>query len=52
MDWNVKTRLLSCFIKAEKALGYKQKMKFKDGLKETHCWFVENRKNTEMSAEF
>lgn len=51
-DWDVKTRLLSCITKAEKALGYKPKMKFDDGLKETHRWFVENWENIEKSAEF
>jgi UDP-glucose 4-epimerase len=51
-DWDVKTRLLSCVTKAEKALGYKPQMKFEDGLKETHRWFVENRDTIEKSAEF
>jgi nucleoside-diphosphate-sugar epimerase len=51
-DWDVKTRLLSCITKAEKALGYKPQMKFEDGLKETHRWFVENWENIEKSAEF
>ena len=51
-DWDVKTRLLSCITKAEKALGYIPQMKFEDGLKETHRWFVENREDIEKSAEF
>ena len=51
-DWDVKTRLLSCVTKAERMLGYKPKMKFKDGLKETHRWFVENHMNIEKSTEF
>jgi nucleoside-diphosphate-sugar epimerase len=51
-DWDVKTRLLSCITKAEKKLGYKPTMKFDDGLKETHKWFVENWDNIEKSAEF
>jgi UDP-glucose 4-epimerase len=51
-DWDVKTRLLSCITKAEKILGYTPKMKFEDGLKETHHWFVENWENIEKSAEF
>ena len=50
-DWDVKTRLLSCITKAEKKLGYKPKMKFKDGLKQVHVWFEENRANIEKSAE-
>lgn len=51
-DWDVKTRLLSCITKAEKKLGYKPKMKFEDGLKETHRWFAENWDNITKSAEF
>jgi nucleoside-diphosphate-sugar epimerase len=51
-DWDVKTRLLSCITKAEKKLGYKPKMKFEDGLKETHRWFAGNWDNIEKSAEF
>jgi nucleoside-diphosphate-sugar epimerase len=51
-DWDVKTRLLSCITKAEKALGYKPQMKFENGLKQTHRWFVENWENIEKSAEF
>lgn len=51
-DWDVKTRLLSCITKAEKVLGYKPAMKFEDGLKETHAWFVENWDTIEKSAEF
>ncbi len=51
-DWDVKTRLLSCITKAEKTLGYKPAMKFEDGLKETHRWFVENWENIDKSAEF
>jgi len=51
-DWDVKTRLLSCITKAEKTLGYKPKMNFENGLKETHWWFVENWENIDKSAEF
>ena len=51
-DWDVKTRLLSCVTKAEKLLGYKPKMKFEDGLQETHKWFIENWDIIERSAEF
>ena len=51
-DWDVKTRLLSCITKAEKALGYIPQMKFEDGLKEVHRWFVENWEDIEKSAEF
>jgi nucleoside-diphosphate-sugar epimerase len=51
-DWDVKTRLLSCITKAEKKLDYKPTMKFEDGLKETHKWFVDNSDTIEKSAEF
>ncbi len=51
-DWDVKTRLLSCITKAEKTLGYKPKMKFENGLKETHRWFVENWDKIKANAEF
>jgi len=51
-DWDVKTRLLSCITKAENKLGYKPTMKFEDGLKETHQWFVDNWDTIEKSAEF
>jgi nucleoside-diphosphate-sugar epimerase len=46
-DW-----LLSCITKAENVLGYKPMMKFNEGLKETHQWFVENWDAIETSAEF
>ncbi len=51
-DWDVKHRLLSSIKKAQKLLGYKPKMEFKDGLKKVHEWFVENRENIDKSAEF
>jgi nucleoside-diphosphate-sugar epimerase len=51
-DWDVKTRLLSCITKAENKLGYRPQMKFEDGLKETHRWFVKNQDMIEKSAEF
>jgi nucleoside-diphosphate-sugar epimerase len=51
-DWDVKTRLLSCITKAENTLGYTPNMKFENGLKETHHWFVENWENIGRCAEF
>jgi len=51
-DWDVKTRLLSCITKAENKLGYRPQMKFEDGLKETHRWFVKNQDMIGKSAEF
>ncbi len=51
-DWDAKTRLLSSIEKAKKILDYKPKTTFKDGLKKTHSWFVENWENIDKTAEF
>jgi len=51
-DWDVKNKLLSSIKKAKKLLGYSPQMKFEDGLKKVHEWFVENRENIDNSAEF
>ena len=51
-DWDAKTRLLSSIEKARKILGYNPKTTFKDSLKKTHTWFVENWDDIEQSAEF
>lgn len=51
-DWDVKNRLLSSIEKAKRLLDYKPQMKFEDGLKKVHEWFVENRENINRSAEF
>ncbi|MCK4736801.1 MAG: GDP-mannose 4,6-dehydratase, partial [Methanophagales archaeon] len=51
-DWDVKHRLLSSIEKAKRLLGYEPQMKFEDGLKKVHAWFVENWENIEGSAEF
>jgi len=51
-DWDVKHRLLSSIKKAQKLLGYKPEMEFRDGLKKVHEWFIENRENIDNSAEF
>jgi UDP-glucose 4-epimerase len=51
-DWDVKTRLLSCVSKAGKTLGYEPRMKFDDGLRETHTWFKNNWELICKSAEF
>jgi len=50
--WDAKTKLLSSIEKAETILDYKPKMKFKDGLKMTYGWFVENWHDIIRSAEF
>jgi UDP-glucose 4-epimerase len=49
-DWDVKTRLLSSIDKANKILGYNPTMKFEDGVKEVHNWFVANWDNIQKSA--
>ncbi len=51
-DWDAKTRLLSSIEKAKKILDYKPQMTFKNGLKKTHEWFIENWDNIDSSAEF
>jgi UDP-glucose 4-epimerase len=51
-DGDVKHRLLSFIKKAQKLLGFKPKMAFKDGLKKVNGWFVEIRENINRSAEF
>lgn len=51
-SWDVKRRLLSSIGKARKLLGYEPSVKFEDGLKSVHAWFVENWENIEKSAEF
>lgn len=51
-NWDAKTKLLSSIEKAETILDYKPKMKFKDGLKMTYGWFVENWHDIIRSAEF
>ncbi|GAB4315809.1 MAG: NAD-dependent epimerase/dehydratase family protein [Methanobacteriaceae archaeon] len=51
-DWDAKTKLLSSIKKAKKILGYKPKVKFEEGLKKTHQWFLDNWDNIEECAEF
>ncbi len=51
-NWDKKTRLLASIEKAKKFLGYEPKMDFRDGLKSTHEWFMENWDNIQKSAEF
>jgi UDP-glucose 4-epimerase len=50
-DWDVKTRLLSSIDKANKILGYQPGVKFEDGVKAIHQWFVANWENVKKSAE-
>ena len=51
-DWDKKNRLLSCIDKASNILGYTPQTEFREGLEETHRWFVENWENIHASAEF
>lgn len=51
-DWDAKTKLLSSIEKAERILDYQPKTSFKEGLKKTYEWFVDNWINIAKSAEF
>lgn len=51
-DWDVKTRLLSSIDKAHHVLGYQPHVKFENGVKEVHKWFLKNWSNIRKSAEF
>jgi nucleoside-diphosphate-sugar epimerase len=51
-DWDKKNRLLASTEKAQKILGYKPTMDFKEGLRTVHTWFSEQWNNIKMSAEF
>jgi UDP-glucose 4-epimerase len=51
-DWDAKTRLLSSIKKAQKIIEYQPKYSFKQGLKNTHNWFIDNWDEIEESAEF
>jgi UDP-glucose 4-epimerase len=51
-DWDVKNRLLSSIDKAKRLLDYKPQMKFENGLKNVHGWFVEHQDDIKISAEF
>ncbi len=51
-DWDAKTCLLSSIDKAADILDYKPKIKFEEGIKKTHSWFVDNWENICRSAEF
>ena len=48
-DWDKKNRLLASIRKAEKILGYKPNMDFKEGLKQVNAWFAKNWKNIDAS---
>ncbi len=51
-NWDAKTKLLSSIEKAQKLLDYQPQVSFKEGLKKTHNWFVDNWEDIQRSAEF
>jgi len=51
-NWDVKCRLLSSVEKAKHILKYEPKMKFEDGLKNVHNWFLNNWTTIKSCAEF
>ena len=51
-SWDKKTRLLSSIGKAERVLRYRPAMEFREGLRRTHRWFIDNWDNIVKSADF
>jgi len=51
-DWDAKTSIISSIDKAKRLLGYRPQMKFNEGLKHVHEWFVENWGDIGRCAEF
>ncbi|MBU4536314.1 MAG: NAD-dependent epimerase/dehydratase family protein [Euryarchaeota archaeon] len=51
-NWDAKTKLLSSIEKAQQLLDYQPQVSFKEGLKKTHNWFVDNWDDIQRSAEF
>lgn len=51
-DWDKKNRLLSSIEKARRILKYEPRMEFKNGLKHTQAWFMQNWEDIKHSAEF
>ncbi len=50
--WDTKPRLLASIERAEKLVGYKPSIEFKEGLLNTINWFKEHWKDIEQSASF
>jgi len=50
--WDTKNRLLASIDKAKELVGYKPKIKFKEGLMNTIDWFKENWDKIEKAAKF
>jgi nucleoside-diphosphate-sugar epimerase len=51
-NWDKIIRRRASIEKARKILGYEPKTKFKEGIKKTVDWFLENRGKIETSAKF
>ena len=51
-SWDKKSRLLSSIEKARKVLSYEPETEFREGLKHTYKWFVDNWDSIQQSAEF
>jgi len=51
-NWDVKCRLLSSVDKAKRVLGYAPQMRFEEGLRNVHRWFIDNWDNIQKIAEF
>jgi nucleoside-diphosphate-sugar epimerase len=49
-DWDKITQRRASIEKASRVLGYKPRMKVKDGIKKTYDWIMENREKIESSA--
>lgn len=50
-DWDKKNRLLASVAKAKKVLGYNPNTDFKDGLRQAHKWFLENKEKIQSSCK-
>lgn len=51
-DWDKITRRRASIEKSGKVLGYRPKMKIKEGIKKTFDWVVQNREQIEASAKY
>jgi len=51
-NWDKKERLLASIDKAGRIIKYKPQVGFRDGLKLTNSWFIQNWEDIKHSAEF
>jgi nucleoside-diphosphate-sugar epimerase len=51
-NWDKKSRLLSSIEKARRVLRYRPSTEFREGLRRTHRWFIDNWDNIVKSADF